>query len=426
MHAVTTGNDQIAKRRAEATPRGVGCVHPIAVARGAGALVWDVDGNEYIDFVGGIGVLNAGHANPAIVEAIAEQAHAFTHLCFQVTSYEPYVELAEALNAAAPGPSRKKTLLLSSGSEATENAVKIARAYTGRPAVIAFQHGYHGRTLLALGMTGKNAPYKQNFGPFPSEVYHAPFPHEASGWSVERALAALDELFASSSSPDRVCAIIIEPVLGEGGFIPAPPAFLRALREICDRHGIVLVCDEIQSGFGRTGKLFAIEHAGVEPDLIAVAKSLAGGVPLSAVIGKAEIMDAPAPGGLGGTYAGNPLGCAAALATLRLMDDAFLARAQAIGARVRDAFETLRARYPHAIGELRGLGAMIGLEFLGDAQRVVAEIVRAARERGLLLMPAGGGNVIRVLVPLVIDDATLDRALSRFDDACATVLVTGG
>lgn len=426
MHAVTTRNDEIARRRAAATPRGVSCVHPIAIARGDGALVWDVDGKEYIDFVGGIGVLNAGHANPAIVSAIFEQAKSFTHLCFQVTSYEPYVELAEALNAIAPGPSPKKTLLLSSGSEAVENAVKIARAYTGRSAVITFQHGYHGRTLLALGMTGKNAPYKQNFGPFPSEIFHAPFPHEAAGWSVQRSLDALDELFASSASPDRVCAIVIEPVLGEGGFIPAPVPFLRALREICDRHGIVFVCDEIQSGFGRTGKRFAVEHSGVEPDLMTVAKSLAGGVPLAAVIGKAEIMDAPDPGGLGGTYAGNPLGCAAALATLRLMDDAFLARAQTIGARIRLAFEVLRERYPRAIGELRGIGAMLGLEFLGDATRIVSEIVHAARERGVLLMPAGGGNVIRVLVPLVIDDDTLERALAQFEDACASVLANGG
>ena len=423
MQAVTTGNSEIARRRAEATPRGVGCVHPIAIARAQGARVWDVEGKEYIDFVGGIGVLNAGHANPAIVAAIEAQARQYTHLCFQVTSYEPYVELAEALNAIAPGTSRKKTLLLNSGSEATENAIKIARAYTGRPAVIAFQHGYHGRTLLALGMTGKNDPYKQNFGPFPSEVFHAPFPHEASGWTVERALEALDELFASSASPDRVCAIIIEPVLGEGGFIQAPPAFMRALRAICDRHGIVLVCDEIQSGFGRTGKLFAIEHSGIEPDLITVAKSLAGGAPLSAVIGKAEIMDAPTPGGLGGTYAGNPLGCAAALATLRVMDKAFLARADAIGAKVRDALASLRKRYPREIGELRGLGAMIGLEFTAGKETVAA-IVSAARERGLLLMPAGGGNVIRVLVPLVIDDASLTEALRRFEDACTSVLST--
>ncbi len=387
-------------------------------------MLWDVEGHSYVDFVGGIGVMNAGHANPAIVAAIADQARAFTHVSFQVASYEPYVALAEALNRLAPGTAPKKTLLLSTGAEATENAVKIARHATGRPGVIAFQHGYHGRTLLALSMTGKNAPYKQNYGPFCTEIAHAPFPHELHGWSVERALDALDELFASTLAPERTAAIIIEPVLGEGGFVPVPRAYLEALRERCTREGILLICDEIQSGFGRTGAFFATEHYAVEPDLITTAKSLAGGMPLAAVVGRADVMDAPGPGGLGGTYAGNPVACAAALATIELMDAAFFVRAQAIGARVRAAFEAVAARYPQAVAEVRGLGAMIAIEFVRGHDPVVPRIVAEARERGVLLMPAGEGNVIRTLVPLVIDDPTLDRALDAIATAIDHVLVS--
>ena len=420
MQAVSSANADLARRRAASVPRGVGCAHPLAIARAEGARVWDEEGREYVDFVGGIGVLNAGHANPAIVEAIAAQAARYTHLCFQVASYEPYVALAEALNARAPGPTPKKTLLLSTGAEATENAVKIARAYTGRPGVIAFMHGYHGRTLLALSMTGKNDPYKQNFGPFCGDIVHAPFPHALHGWTTERALDALREIFASSLAPSRTAAVIIEPVLGEGGFVPAPSEFMRALRAICDEHGIVLICDEIQSGFGRTGALFAVEHTGVEPDLITAAKSLAGGMPLSAVIGKAEIMDAPAPGGLGGTYAGNPVACAAALATLDLMDEAFLARSREVGARVRRAFEALAERFPADVTDVRGIGAMIGIEF--SRTHVVPEIVREARERGVLLLTAGSGDVIRVLVPLVIDDELLEDALRRIVEAAESAL----
>ncbi len=422
MQAVDSASAQIARRRSESVPRGVGCVHPISIVRAEGARLWDADGREYIDFIGGIGVLNAGHANSVIVERMTEQAGRFTHLCFQVTSYEPYVELAEKLNAVAPGDTPKKTLLVSTGSEATENAVKIARAYTGRPGVIAFQHGYHGRTLLALSMTGKNAPYKQNFGPFCSEIAHVPYPHATHGWSTERALEALNETFESTLAPERVACIIIEPVLGEGGFVPAPVDFLRALRKICTQHGIVLVCDEIQSGFGRTGRHFAIEHAGIEADIITAAKSLAGGMPLAAVIGKAEIMDAPAPGGLGGTYAGNPVACAAALATLEIMDDAFFSRAETIGRRVRAALEAIEERFPAQVFEVRGLGAMIGIEFRESAGELVARILEAARERGVLLMPAGAGNVIRTLVPLVIDDETLNDALGRITDAMESVL----
>ena len=404
METISTQN--VIDRRSAAIPRGVSVAHPVVVERGAGARIWDDTGRSYIDFVGGIGTLNLGHAHPKIVEAIAEQAKRLTHTCFQVATYEPYVAVAEALNRRAPGPSPKKTLLLSTGAEATENAVKIAREYTRRPAVIAFAHGYHGRTLLALTMTGKNTPYKQHFGPFCTEVYHAPFPYEHHGFTSERAISALEEIFESTVAPDRVAAIIIEPVLGEGGFVPAPAQFMRDLRALATAHGIVLVADEIQTGFGRTGKFFASEHYGIEPDIITVAKSLAGGLPLAGVTGKAEIMDAPAPGGLGGTFAGNPVACAAALATFELMDDAFLARAREIGARLTVELRSLKSRFSE-IEDVRGLGAMVAMELSSGAE----QIVDAARERGLLLLLAGKRNVVRILVPLVIDDADLDEAL---------------
>ena len=407
------------QRREESVPRGVATTHPLFLDRGEGAVVWDVDGRRYIDFVGGIGTLNVGHANPSVVAAIADQAARLTHTCFQVAMYEPYVAVAEALNARAPGPSPKKTLLLSTGAEATENAVKIAREYTRRPAVIAFRHGYHGRTLLALSMTGKNEPYKQHFGPFCSEIYHAPFPYEHHGVTTARALHALEEIFDGAVSADRVAAIIFEPVLGEGGFVPAPHEFVRELRRITSECGIVLVADEIQTGFGRTGTFFACEQYGIEPDLITVAKSLAGGLPLAAVTGKADIMDAPSPGGLGGTFAGNPVACAAALATFDIMDDAFLERARAIGTRLRKALHALQARYPQ-IEDVRGLGAMVAMELSTGGPHVV----EAARERGLLLVLAGKRNVIRLLVPLVIGDAELDEGLEILGASVESVLGT--
>lgn len=421
MQVTGTRAELLLKRRADAVARGVSNAHPIFAERANGARVWDADGREYLDFVGGIGVQNVGHTHPKVVAAVQEQTQLLMHTCFQVAMYEPYVRVAEALNRIAPGTSPKKTLLLTTGSEATENAVKIAREYTRRPAVVAFQYGYHGRTLLALSMTGKNAPYKQHFGPFCSEVYHAPYPYELRGWTTERALASLDDVFATQVSPDRVAAMIIEPVLGEGGFVPAPAAFLQELRRIADRHGIVLVCDEVQTGFGRTGKMFASEHAGIEPDLIAVAKSIAGGLPLSAVIGKAEIMDAPEPGGLGGTYAGNPLACAAALATLDIMDDAFLARARVVGARLLKALRELQARFPQIV-DVRGLGAMLGMEFADAAY--ASQVVAEARERGLLLLSAGKGDVIRILVPLTIEDGDLAEALTRLRASCEAVFLS--
>jgi 4-aminobutyrate aminotransferase / (S)-3-amino-2-methylpropionate transaminase / 5-aminovalerate transaminase len=396
----------LGRRRSESVARGVATAHPVWVARASGAALWDVDGRRYIDFVGGIGTLNAGHANPKVVAAIAAQAAQFTHTCFQVAMYEPYVLVAEELNRRAPGCSRKKTLLLSTGAEATENAVKIAREYTRRPAVVAFTHGYHGRTLLALSMTGKDEPYKQHFGPFCSEIYHAPFPYEHHGITAQQAIAALERLFAEAVPAERVAAIIVEPVLGEGGFVSAPAAFLSKLRQIADDHGIVLIADEIQTGFGRTGTLFACEQYGIEPDLITVAKSLAGGLPLAAVVGKAEIMDAPEPGGLGGTFAGNPVACAAAIEVLEIMDDAFLARARAIGDRIAAALRALQADFPQ-VDDVRGLGAMMAMELPDGAP----EIVDAARERGLLLLLAGHRNIVRILVPLVIGDDELDEGL---------------
>lgn len=396
----------LAARRERSVARGVATTHPIWVERAAGATLWDERGRRYLDFVGGIGTQNAGHTDPRVVAAIAEQASRLTHTCFQVAMYEPYLRVAEELNRRAPGASPKKTLLLSTGAEATENAVKIAREYTRRPAVVAFTHGYHGRTLLALSMTGKNVPYKQHFGPFCSEIYHSPFPSRQYGVSTPEALRALEELFEGVASPDRIAAIIVEPVLGEGGFLPAPPEFLLALRRIANANGIVLIVDEIQTGMGRTGRLFASEHYDLEPDLLAVAKSLGGGLPLAAVVGKAEIMDAPAPGGLGGTFAGNPVACAAALAILEIMDEPFLERARAVGKRIDAALRTLQSEFAQ-IQEVRGLGAMMAMQLDSGAP----EIVEAARERGLLLLLAGKRDVIRILVPLVASDAELDEGM---------------
>jgi 4-aminobutyrate aminotransferase/(S)-3-amino-2-methylpropionate transaminase len=415
--------------RAAHVPRGVGNAHPIVVGRAEGARMWDVDGNEYIDFVGGIGVLNVGHNHPRVVQAVQAQLERVSHTCFQVAMYEPYIRLAERLNSLAPGDFPKKSIFFSTGAEATENAIKIARAYTGRPGVIAFANSFHGRTLLGMTLTGKAKPYRQNFGPFAPEVYHAPFPYSYRGWDGERAIEGLHDLFEQQIAPERVAAIIIEPVLGEGGFVPAPPAFLHEVRELATRHGIVLIADEIQSGFGRTAKMFAIEHSGVVPDLITVAKSLAGGLPLSGVIGRAEIMDAPAPGGLGGTYAGNPLACAAALAVLDVFaEERLLEQAERLGERLQDHLRGLQARHPQ-VGVARGLGAMQAIELVRDAQTkdpapdLADRMVAAARARGLILLKAGlYGNVIRILVPLNIEAALLDTALTIFDAALAEAL----
>jgi 4-aminobutyrate aminotransferase/(S)-3-amino-2-methylpropionate transaminase len=391
-------------RRQAAVPRGVGAGTPIAIARGEGAMVEDVDGNWYVDLAGGIGVMNVGYGNAPVTEAAAHQAAHFTHSCFQVLSHEPYIAVAEALNRLTPGSHAKKTLLLNSGAEAVENAVKIARAHTGRPAVIAFEHGFHGRTLLGMTLTSKVA-YKQGFGPFAPEVYRAPYPRTKDD------VAALVHMFKTHVDPRTVACVIIEPVLGEGGFTPAPEGFFEALAGLCKEHGIVLVADEIQSGIGRTGKAFACEHFGLVPDLLTSAKSLAGGYPLAAVTGRAEIMDAAAPGGLGSTFGGNAVACAAALATLEQVD-ALSARANEVGQRVRERFAGLKS--PH-IQEIRGLGAMIGVVFAKDGVPATAEVAalhKHAYEHGVVTVTAGThANVLRTLMPLVITDAQLDQAL---------------
>lgn len=404
-------------------PRGVSNAHPIFAARAQGAKLWDVDGREYLDFVGGIGVQNVGHSHPRVVQAVQAQLERYSHTCFQVTMYEPYVKLAERLNLLAPGDFEKKTIFLTTGAEAVENAVKIARAYTDRPAIISLTSSFHGRTLLGMSLTGKAAYYKQNFGPYAPEVYHAPVPHAYRGRDTAQALEALKELFQTTVDPSRVAAIIFEPVLGEGGFIPLPAEYLQGLRELADQHGFLLIADEIQSGFGRTGKMFAIEHAGVVPDLITVAKSLAGGLPLSGVIGRAEVMDAPAPGGLGGTYAGNPLACAAGLAVLDILEEEGLSQAAALGAVLQEKFQHLAQKHPF-VGEVRGLGAMMALEIVQNKDSrapdgaLTQRIIEHAREKGLLLLKAGmHGSVIRVLVPVTADLNDVQRGLNLLDEA---------
>ena len=416
-----------AAARAAHVARGVAETHPIFVARAEGARVWDTDGTEYLDFIAGIGVLNIGHRHPRVLEAVRRQLDAVTHTCFQVASYEGYVELSARLNAlVAGGPN--KTLLLTTGVEATENAVKIARAATNRPGVVAFTGGFHGRTLLGLALTASSTGYRQNFGPFAPEVYHAPFPYEYRGVSAGQALAGLQYLFDSRIAPSQVAAIIIEPQLGEGGFVPAPVEFMRELRRIATAHGIVLVVDEIQTGFGRTGRMFAYEHYGIEPDLVTLAKSLGGGLPLSAVVGKAAIMDAPAVGGLGGTYAGNPVACAAALAVLDVFaDEGVLDQAVRQADTTRAALQALKARH-RQVGDVRGLGAMQAIEIVQPGDQApdpaaAQRIVDLARSRGLLLLKSGTyKNVIRLLPPLTTPPPDLQRGLDLLAGACAEVL----
>jgi 4-aminobutyrate aminotransferase / (S)-3-amino-2-methylpropionate transaminase / 5-aminovalerate transaminase len=419
-----TSNQHLVDRRNVAIPRGVSFAHPIFVDRAENALLWDVEGRRYIDFAGGIAVLNTGHRHPKVVAAVREQLDRVTHTCFQVVGYESYVELAERLNRLVPGPGPKKTLLMTTGAEAVENAIKIARAYTKRSAVIAFSGGFHGRTLMALALTGKVAPYKAGFGPMPPEVYHVPFPNALHGVSVDDSLHALEQVFKCDVEAERVAAIIIEPVQGEGGFYVAPQDFMRRLRELCDRHGIVLIADEIQSGAGRTGKLFAMEHYGVHGDLTTIAKSIAGGFPVSAVTGRADIMDACPPGGLGGTYAGNPLACAAACAVLDVVEqDGILERARELGERMSTRLQSLAQRHT-AIAEVRALGAMIAFELCkdGDPHLPDADLTRAltsrARELGLILLSCGVyANVIRILVPITAEDAVVDEGLDIIERA---------
>ncbi|HNR21569.1 MAG TPA: 4-aminobutyrate--2-oxoglutarate transaminase [Steroidobacteraceae bacterium] len=419
-----SSNSDLQKRREAAIPRGVGNSTAIYADYARNAEIRDVEGRRYIDFASGIAVLNTGHRHPAVEAALEAQIGRLTHACFQVTPYESYVALAEALNALAPGATPKKTIFLTTGAEAVENAIKIARYHTRRSAVIAFAGGFHGRTLACSALTGKVMPYKAGFGPMMPEVFHAPFPIAYHGVSADDSLAALEQLFKADVDPARVAAIIIEPVLGEGGFYVAPADFLRRLRALCDRHGILLIADEIQTGFVRTGRMFAIEHAGIEPDLMTVAKSLAGGVPLSAVIGKAEIMDAPAPGGLGGTYAGSPLGCAAGLAVLEVIErEQLAARAVVLGERIVTRLKALQARHA-CIGEVRGLGAMVAMELVRNRKadapdaELTKQLVQAAARRGLVILSCGiHSNVIRFLAPLTIEDALLEEGLEILEAA---------
>ena len=424
-------NSEWQARKNDAVARGQGNLAPVFVERALGSEIWDVEGKRYIDFGTGIAVCSAGHSHPKIKAAVAEQLENFSHTCVMVTPYDSSVRLAEKLNQLAPGPSKKKSIFVTTGAEAVENTIKIARAYTGRRGVIAFSGGFHGRTMLAMGLTGKITPYKNLFGPFPAELYHAPFPIEYHGVSVTESLKALDNLFKVDIAPSDVAAIIVEPVQGEGGFYPAPVEFLQALRTLCDEHGIVLVADEIQTGFGRTGIMFCTEYAGIEPDLITVAKGMANGFPIAAVVGKSEIMDSPLPGGLGGTYAGSPIGCVAALAMIEVIEEENLIDS---ANRVCDTFasrlEALQAKYPQVIGHLRtSHGAMMAMELVqnGDADQPDAElsknILGKSYEKGLVLLSCGSrGNVIRFLPALNISDELINEGMDIVAECLAELV----
>lgn len=414
-------NADVSARRQNAIARGVGTMTQVYADRAENSEIWDIEGRRYIDFAAGIAVVNTGHRHPRVIEAVKQQLDQFTHTCHQVVPYENYVRLAERLNAAVPGDFDKKTAFISTGAEAVENAIKIARAATGRDAVIAFSGGFHGRTFMAMSMTGKVFPYKAGFGAMPGDVFHAPFPVPLHGVSEKDALAALDRLFKADVDPARVAAMVIEPVQGEGGFYEAPTSFLHHLRELCDAHGIVLIADEVQTGFARTGKLFAMEHHGVSADLTTMAKGLAGGFPLAAVTGRAEMMDAAAPGGLGGTYGGNPIGIAAAHAVLDVIEDEDLCtRATLLGNQLKQRLENLRAKVSH-IADVRGPGLMTAVEFTtpgnGAADTAFTQAVKdAALDRGLILLTCGVfGNVIRFLAPITIQDKIFIEALDIID-----------
>jgi 4-aminobutyrate aminotransferase / (S)-3-amino-2-methylpropionate transaminase / 5-aminovalerate transaminase len=423
-------NSELQQRKQKAIARGEGNSYQVYVKRAKNAELWDVEGKRYIDFGSGIAVVNTGHCHPKITAAVKEQVESFSHTCLMVTPYESAVTLAEGINAALPGPTPKKTIFVTTGGEAVENAVKIARSYTGRSGVISFNGSFHGRTLLTMGLTGKVQPYKAGFGPFPAELYRIPYPNALLGITEAQSLEALHQLFKCDIDPERVAAIIIECVQGEGGFYPAPVSFLKTLRALCDEKGILLICDEIQTGFARTGRMFAHEYAGIEPDLVTMAKGLGGGYPIAAVAGKAEIMDHPQPGGLGGTYAGSPLGCTAGVAVLDVIQEEQLcARAEAIGERMVKHLQDLQARHPALVGDIRHLGAMIALELVeaGDINQPNAALTKAicaeAAEQGLLLLSCGTrGNVIRFLPPLTIEMEVLDEGaaiLAKVFDALA-------
>lgn len=410
---------ELMQRKANATPRGVGVMCSFFAERAKNAEIWDTEGKRYIDFAGGIGVLNTGHLHDKVQAAVAEQLNKFSHTCYQVVPYELYIDVAEQLNKLAPIPGDNKTAFYTTGAEAVENAVKIARAATGRPGIIAFGGGFHGRTLMGMALTGKVAPYKIGFGPFPSDVYHALFPNPLHGVSIEESLHSIEKLFKYDIEASRVAAIIFEPVQGEGGFYQAPAEWVRGLRALCDAHGILMIADEVQAGFARTGKFFAMEHYDVAPDLLTMAKSMAGGFPISAVVGRASVMDAPAPGGLGGTYAGSPLALAAAKAVITaIQEEKLLERANKLGAQLKETLNGLKADVPQ-IADVRGPGAMIAVEFnkagSHDADADFAKKVQTkALESGLILLLCGVyGNVVRFLFPLTIEDEIFEEALQK-------------
>lgn len=416
-------NKNLQQRRLDATPRGVGVMCNFFAQSAENSTLTDVEGNQYIDFAAGIAVLNTGHRHPKLVKAIEQQLQDFTHTAYQIVPYESYVSLAEKINDIAPVNGDKKTAFFSTGAEAVENAIKIARAYTKRPGVIAFSGGFHGRTYMTMALTGKVAPYKIGFGPFPGSIYHVPYPSQLNHVSTQDAVAAIEGLFKSDIEATQVAAIIFEPVQGEGGFNVAPPDFVAAIRRLCDEHGIVMIADEVQSGFARTGKMFAMDHYQHKPDLMTMAKSLAGGMPLSGVVGKKEIMDSPAPGGLGGTYAGNPLSVAAAHAVLDIIkEDKLCQRAKDLGQRLQTFLIDAKENCP-ALAEVRGLGSMIAAEFIDPATgkpsaAIAQQIQKSALEQGLLLLTCGqNGNVIRFLYPLTIPDVQFDEALGIIKNA---------
>lgn len=423
-------NKSLQERKLKVFARGQGNVYPVFVKKAQNAQIWDVEGNRYIDFGTGIAVCNTGHSHPKIIKAVKEQIDNFSHTCVMVNPYEVAVELAEKLVAIAPGESQKSVIFVTTGAEAVENCVKIAKAYTGRRGVIAFNGGFHGRTNLTMALTGKIAPYKAAFGPFPADIYHLPFPSPLTDTTVSDTLKSLKNLFKADILPSDVAAIIIEPIQGEGGFYQAPVELLQELRNICDTHGIVLIADEIQTGFGRTGKMFNIEYSGIEPDLITMAKGIAGGYPLAAVVGKKEIMDAPIPGGLGGTYGGSPVACAAALAVLDVIEEEdLISRSNAIGSLFNTRLTALKLRFPKLISDVRNQGAMIAIELMsdGDPQKPNAEltktIISKATEYGLILLSCGfNSNVIRFLPALTISDELVNEGLDKFEKLFESVV----
>lgn len=417
-------NAELWARREAAVARGVGTMHARFTSHAKNAELWDIEGKRYIDFATGIAVNNTGHSDPRIVDAVKAQLDNFSHSCYQVNPYESYISLAEKLNKLAPGQTPKKSIFLTTGAEAVENAIKIARAATGRPGIIAFKGGFHGRTMMGMALTGKVAPYKIGFGPFPTDVFHAPYPIDYHGVTEADSLQALDGIFKADIEPSRVAAIILEPVQGEGGFYAASPSFMKSLRNICDEHGILLICDEIQTGFARTGRMFATLHSNVEPDLMTVAKAMAGGFPISGVVGKADIMDAAAPGGLGGTYGGSPLGCVAGLKVLEIIEeDGLCSRANEIGDLFNTRLTALQEKLPNVIGNVRNLGAMIAMELVedGDANKpnaaLTGKLVQTAAENGLILLSCGiRGNVIRFLPALTAPMDVLNEGLDILEN----------